>query len=244
MRRARILLVTAVVLGWAAMASAVDADVTAVRAVDDTYIQSGQPGWSDSCYGRRSGMSVGQGRSSGAAWGLVRFDLSPIPDGAVVEYARLELWLWRCIHTLQEVCPDKDISVHRLEKWWGEETATWDSMGAASSTKEYARQTVEGCDGIGRWVYWDVTALVREWHAGTYPNYGLALHGHQPVGWPEYACSLGAKEGGGDRPPRLSVAWSLPPTATPEPTASPTPTATPSLAPTRLVVLPLVLRGP
>ena len=195
---------------------AVQADGTStitLLATQDTFINSSlAPIFGDDT------MVVGYNSVAGDMRALVQFSLGDIPEQAIVESATLRVWYRLC--SFSSACADMDASIHRLTQSWDEETATWRNMGEASGARRYDTQTIGGYHENDTWVEWDVTALVKEWHSGTWPNQGLAIHGQE--GPPENYKVFSTKEKGAWWEPRLVVELYQP---APTPTVTPTPTA-------------------
>jgi hypothetical protein len=205
---------------------------TTLLAVQDTWIYS-QP---MTTFGDTT-MLVGTSSNVGTLRSLVQFDLGTIPPDAIIDSAELELWYYTCSRS--SGCADMVVSVHRLTSEWDEQTASWSGMGSASDPAEYATQAVGGLTETGRWVSWDVTDLVKEWHSGEQADHGLALHGDDGPG--ENYKVFSTKEMDSELAPRLSVEWhgsvvtaTGTPTGTPTttPTGTPTATSTPTDKPT------------
>ena len=220
MRTTRLLLCTIVFLGLSALT--VYADTSTLPAIDDTYITSHFPessfpwGWLDRMY-------LGWSNANEVSRCLVQFNLSEIPPESIIGLAQLQV----CVFGTSRDPFDMDVSIHRLTRYWREDTATWDTMGNASDERVYDTRSVGF--PMRFWVEWDVTDLVREWHTNVYPNHGLAMHGQE--GPPEnyYVCK--AKEAGSGAAACLVVEWSIP-TSTPTVTATATPTSTRTPTPT------------
>jgi len=100
---------------------------------------------------------------------LIKFDLSAIPAGVVIESASLQLYL---SSAYAGGAATNTISVHRVAGSWVETDVTWNNQPGHSATS-YAATDV----GLSssKWYTWDITGLVREWYNGVYSNYGLKL---------------------------------------------------------------------
>jgi hypothetical protein len=171
---------------------------------------------------------------------LVKFDLSPLPAGAAVNSARLEIYL-----TARTNAGSAYISPYQAVRSWTESGATWNKADGVASW------SLAGCNGIptdrmgdasdkvqpppditGVWVTMDVTAIVRNWAADPQSNRGFLLHdeGGNSVGY-TFASSENASTS--IRPKLVIEYWpSGGPTATPTQTASATPTRTSTATPT------------
>jgi len=107
--------------------------------------------------------------------GLVRADLTDLPSAARIEKAELILTIQRPANN------DEPILVRRLTESWDEDEASWDQRkdntnwtvtGGTTSGVVYAQFETAGLAGAS--ITADVTALVREWHAGV-DNHGFLL---------------------------------------------------------------------
>ena len=207
---------------------AVQADGTSTITLldtQDTYINSGSaPTFGDDTM--VVGSSYGSSWPAGDMRALVQFSLGDIPGQAIVESATLQVWYRLC--SCSSACADMDASIHRLTQSWDEDTATWRNMGESSDARRYDTRTIGGWHENNSWVEWDVTELVKEWHSGTFPNQGLAIHGQE--GPPENYKVFSTKEEGTWWQPRLVVELYQP---APTPTSTPTLTQTPTITPTR-----------
>ncbi len=88
---------------------------------------------------------------------------------------------------------------------WKHPLGDWrDARGQAQGDAPFAASTVRS-GGASRTVEWDVTALVRGWLNGDYPNSGLLL---ASLPGPRSATvSFASREGGAAARPRLTIAW-------------------------------------
>lgn len=175
---------------------------------------------------------------------LIRFDLSPLPDGAAVNSARLELYLiWRSNGGSAYFSP------YRIVRPWSETDATWQKATGSvywgqpgcndTSTDRLpdATDLVQPPPDItGVWVTLDVTDMVRTWAANPESNLGMLLHdeGGNSV---EYDFASSEHPTASLRPKLVIEYWdSSSPTATPTSTPTDTPqpgsTATPTNTPT------------
>ena len=86
-----------------------------------------------------------------------------IPEGAVIESATLNLYVWQV--------SDQTVNAHRVTADWDEMTVTWNNFGGAYDAAVEASLLIDA----GGYLSFDVTALVQAWLDGTYPNYGFLL---------------------------------------------------------------------
>lgn len=150
----------------------------------DTYIRDGA---NDSNNFGASGILKLNNQSAEEAT-LLAFDLSIIPAGAAVDSATLELWLQG-----GQGLGNGVIDVHRVTQAWVEGTrdgsapipgtgATYNSYNGmtnwANFGGDYASPPVDSItipSLTSDWYQWDLTAAVRDWVAGAYPNDGVLL---------------------------------------------------------------------
>ncbi|MEW6609403.1 MAG: DNRLRE domain-containing protein [bacterium] len=131
---------------------------------DDTYIMSALP---DATRGTSSDLVIGNAKD----WRdriLLRFNISSIPITERIIQSDLYLYCWGYIGT----SASRFVDVYRMGWSWSENEATWNNSSNYYSTPSYYG-TYTG--GDGGWKKWRVTDLVREWHKGTYWNYGMML---------------------------------------------------------------------
>lgn len=129
-------------------------------------------------YGSSSQLMVNYGTGR-AVRGIVEFEgLSAIPKGSTVNSAVIELYS-------RANSPRDYFGIYRVTASWAEMSVTWNNQPAHYATA-YAKVLVP-TTGTYKW---DVKALVAEWVAGTYVNYGFILKRDNEEGgsWP-YFCS-------------------------------------------------------
>lgn len=109
------------------------------------------------------------------SYGLVRFDLHPIPKNALVAQARLKLRRFD-----GEMSPlfGRTVHVHRITTAWDPRTATW-AFPWSTTGGDYAADAVAGTPILSTFgavnYYWQVDALAAGWINGTLPNHGMLL---------------------------------------------------------------------
>jgi hypothetical protein len=208
---------------------------TTLYPVADAWVDYWVPGVN---YGADTLLKVGSNECPGQEFpsrgrALLRFDLSAIPPGQVIQTASLQLYL-RSVYTGSGAAATNTIGVHRVANSWTEAGVAWNNQpghaGTAAATTAVGQIT-------GNWYVWDITNLVRNWYNGTYPNYGLML-----ISQAETTCNMryfDSRENVNDA--RLVITYGTPtptstptrtPTRTPTPTPTRTPTATPGATPT------------
>lgn len=193
----------------------------------DTYISA----WQETeNYGQNWTMKV---RTGDVRQALLKFDLSPLPVGASVTSAHLNLYVTDgTVHVL-------DIGAYKVLRPWNENEATWilarandpwaapgcSAVGTDRAATGVYTQTVHGA--IGYWYSWDITSLVRDWLAEPGANHGMILRGASGTST-EYTVAA-AQHLTQDWRPKLVIRYTL---STPTPTATATRTATATHTPT------------
>jgi hypothetical protein len=132
---------------------------------------------------------------------LLRFDLSAMPVGSIVQSATLQLYQTQATGTLALSLEQVSQSSPR----WAESTVTWSNQPATIPYSDSLAAPV----ATGLYLSWDVSALVRNWQhlPDRFPNEGILLR----VSAPSAIRLFESKEG--VHPPRLLVDYSAPPTA-------------------------------
>jgi len=167
--------------------------------------------------------------------GLLRFDLSPIPPGATVTHAQLELYSdgWSddgSAIIVGAYAVLRDTVIH--EATWSEfqvgqpwrqpgcDYVGTDRLGEAAGTTQF--------EGIQRWYQLELTQAVRSWVSGDLDNNGALLRVESGNGF----FAISSRDGYDvSRRPKLVVTYAVghTPTAT---TTSPTPSPSPTTAET------------
>lgn len=110
---------------------------------------------------------------------LLRFDLSQIPDGAIVRDAVLMLFQEKQYHAKANV-----IGIYRVEEDWSDATVTWNSRsdgtgwstsGGTYASTQLASAEVSGDFGAG-WVAFqgkELAEQINKWRSGDEQNFGL-----------------------------------------------------------------------
>lgn len=186
-----------IILETLRLTSGVMATVIEVPAAADAYIASGRP---DQNFGDRNlflGYSLDD--AYGAQRMLLRFDLGSIPSNAVVQDARLRLYL---IYGTPAGDAPMGTIVRRLASTWGEQTVTWNTEPTwASIRDESSVGTTAG------WYEWTITDLTTAWVQETLANQGVEVEGDETVQQRERA--FYSRETTTAFYPRLTVTYSV-----------------------------------
>jgi len=130
----------------------------------DATVQNTMP---DNNFGEDSFSIVGNANSTMILFYL-QFDLSAIPEEAVITEANLSLYqnnFWGS--------QDFAIGLYRVYESWEESTITWDNRPTVSPQINSTQTVSPGYTG---WVIWDgLTELVEGWMGEDFYNYGILL---------------------------------------------------------------------
>jgi len=205
-----------------------------LRALKDTYLNAREPAMN---YGNIGHLHFGVSALGAVKTTVMWFDLSKIPQGAIVSEAQLDLF-GQDVYRGGEV----PLYVYGLKRDWRELEATWleakddTPWGQAGAVSTFTDRDDSGVQGVfvdgGRAQYyeWNVQTLVQEWLNGR-PNYGMLLM--IPQG-PYALETMGLYSGEYSEfalRPFLSIVYVMP-EPTPTPTATVTITPTETLTPT------------
>lgn len=141
---------------------------------EDTYIYMYGP---DTSYYSSSVLKVGYYQRFG---GVVRFDLGPIPPGASIDSANLELWAtaWSGADTTIAVYAIlRTVSMGELTWNNARATSAWAIAGCNDTTSDRRPdpETSLLTSGPGRWYAFNLTNLVQQWVDGAVANNGVLL---------------------------------------------------------------------
>ncbi|QDV47196.1 Cadherin domain protein [Stieleria neptunia] len=160
---------------------------TTLSAVQDTYIQLGNPSTNE---GSDGSLSIDR-ESTDLQRALVQFNVSSIPVGATITNATLTL-------QATDVGGLLNIGAYQLLEGWSESSATWNeaslgtpwSIGGATYNST-ALDTIS-TSSIGQH-HFDVTALAQDWIDGSAQNYGILVG--SPDGGGNRMATYGSREG-------------------------------------------------
>lgn len=166
---------------------------------DDTYIYHVKPGFN---YGGETLIQI-RPEYNGEMRGLLRFDLSAIPAGAMITSATLYL-------NAVDGNNGHVNSVYRVTTGWNEATATWTfpwNLPGGDFEDQTLIATFEiGASGCAIPV--DLTGLVSAWVDGTYENEGILIRAVGPRSVAHYVSKEDVANPG--LRPQLMIAYELP----------------------------------
>lgn len=155
--------------------------------------------------GSASFMNVGylkQNNLPGAWRSLVRFDLTPIPGGVKIVFAKLRLYSLGTNASLL-------LDVHRANAPWAETTVTWNNFANAFEPVGAAQFSLNP-QFVGT-VSVDVTDLVTQWVAGGVQNYGVLIKDNKEANQNDELVHFATSEAGNPTSiPALDVCWVQP----------------------------------
>ncbi|MEM4246905.1 MAG: DNRLRE domain-containing protein, partial [Candidatus Woesearchaeota archaeon] len=135
----------------------------------DAYISSSSP---NTNYGTANPLKV----QTNSLRALISWNLSSIPTNADISSAIMQLY----VPSVQKTT-NNNVTVRRLVQQWYENNVTWNKYDGVNSWAtaggDYS-STVWASVLVGsanKYYYWNVTQLVKSWHNGTYPNYGIIM---------------------------------------------------------------------
>lgn len=186
--------------------------------VADAYIWASSPDTTGNWEQLYTG-NIGAGRKRT----LIRFDLSFLPAGVVVDNATFSIYR-------VDYDGNRTVNVHRITAAWSETGAgsvTWNNFGGYDPAIRGSFTT----NATNGWKSAGVTTLVQGWANGSYPNYGLLLDDPTTVA-DEYETYYSSEYGTVSQRPKLTICYHTGGTPTATGTHTPTKTNTPTHTPT------------
>ena len=168
--------------------------------IADTTLLEGYP---SSNLGDASDMWVGYDDeldpNAKIARGLIKFDLSSVPNGATIQNATLRIYYmghWEFPNWVVT------ITAYRAQGAWQEMAVTWNNKPGFGNS--YGSVDVVA-DSNWRWYELDVKNLVQNWVNGSFTNDGIMLRGEEASGAESSRRSFFTREG--EHPPELVVTY-------------------------------------
>ncbi|MFZ5916397.1 MAG: DNRLRE domain-containing protein [Chloroflexota bacterium] len=146
-------------------------------------------------YATANSFKVGQ--YSGVRRAVLLADLSALPPDVTIDSATLQVYH---VESYDYPATSRTLTAYRISSWWTEHRVTWNN--APSCAEAYGSVSI----GHGSWGWYamDVTALVRAWLNGAYPNYGIMLRGSENEAYRAFSSD------GTTTSPKLVIQYSLP----------------------------------
>ena len=178
--------------------------------VDDTWINMKEP---NKNYGKEEKLEIGAFGPE-TSHGLIRFDVSAIPAGALINAATIRLYF----DGASEQPPGSGIFAHRIENPWDEgrkkgstgDGANWDDRDLNvpwnSAGGDYVSSSISftPMGAAGAYHFLDIAAVMQEWIDGTALNYGVLLRSSAGVKQAEF---MAGDEPSQSQRPRLLVSY-------------------------------------
>jgi len=136
--------------------------------IDDAEIAHTSP---DTNFGSTNNFAV-RNSGSGLGWacdGLVRFNLSSIPEDSTILSATLNAYYFNWDDNNPS---GRDLSIYRVASDWDEDTVTWNTQPSYAS-QSTTNSSVPSSTGV--WMEWDVTNDVQDFSDEEATNYGWKI---------------------------------------------------------------------
>lgn len=171
--------------------------VISLPALQDTYVASNPR---SSNFGGTDTLLLGYnaaGGNLGALRPLLWFDFpGPIPSGAIINSARIRLYLYGVTGG------GMNAQIRHLVSGWNEFAVTWDSH-----EPDWGNADISVGIGTGTgWVEWEITDLARHWQNGSEANDGIIVVGDENPG--EHQRAFYSRNANNGQHPQLIVDYS------------------------------------
>jgi parallel beta-helix repeat protein len=161
----------------------------------DAYVDTLHP---DRNYGSEDKLAVIDW-STHTVRSYIEFDLSSIPDGYVIQDAKLELFYDGCDSFGSE------IGAYKVTSNWDEALITWNNQPNFDST--LIDVITLGCDSgkVGDFVSWDITDIVQKWVDSSVPNHGILVKTTEEIGTENFDIFCSSEYSDPARHPKLII---------------------------------------
>jgi hypothetical protein len=138
----------------------------------------GSLGWLTGNVNQTGGPTSAQFPSSGDSRGLLKFDLSALPTGSVIDSATVSLYIgFNAFNPVSSRITS--VSLYRATSNWTETAVTYDTRptwttSAVTSMSIPAGTGQGGSIPFNGYINGNITSLVQDWYDGDIANYGLA----------------------------------------------------------------------
>ncbi len=164
---------------------------------EDTFVKQDSP---DVIYGNGNVLTATGGQNQNNAFILLKFNLSSLPEGSLIDSARLLLTSYSC----SGADPNPRLTLRYPGRDWAEDTARWNgrpSISTEIASVFYPFPTTKS---------FDVTRPVAKWVDGSMDNFGLILEMESGA----YSCNFYSRERSADAV-NLVVNYTAPDTTKP-----------------------------
>jgi hypothetical protein len=142
--------------------------------------------------------------SRGALRSLLQFNLSSIPDNAIITAAKLQLYQRYAKGSLDSFT----IGAHRITSSWQLNTVTWNTNTSFNSSPV---DTIEVFPNAGIWLSWNIKNLLQKWVNKSVNNYGVLLKKtNEGSGGTYIVCWAADSTGNPNLRPKLEISYYVP----------------------------------
>jgi hypothetical protein len=170
---------------------------------DAMVICDDESGPNNNNFGDKDDLFIGNNPDFDAvARAYLQFDLSEIPNNAVIVSACLKLYQAKTGGSEGFI-----ISVHRVSQSWQEDTITWNNQPNYHNMPESTTSVILGEE---TWLSWDITTLLLEWLDGSTVNYGVVLKDTDEASVHSYITCHSSEYGFTPKCPKLDINYYIP----------------------------------
>ena len=137
---------------------------------------------------------------------LVKFGLSSVPSNATVTSATFSIYFTDCGGSFSQDIDDLNIA--RVTGSWTENGVTWNTHKDKFDMSTALYKSAP-CNSPNKYLNYSVKTFVVNWLNGSQPNYGLGIYGDEGAGI-SWIKSFHSKEHGANKPPKLTVNYTVP----------------------------------
>lgn len=137
---------------------------------------------------------------------LVKFGLSSIPSNATVTSATLSIYFTNCGGSFSQDI--NDLNIARVTGSWTENGVTWNTHKDKFDMSTALYKSAP-CNSPNKYLNYSVKTFVVNWLNGSQPNYGIGIYGDEGAGI-SWIKSFHSKEHGANKPPKLSITYTMP----------------------------------
>ena len=190
-------------------------------AADDAYYRSGAP---NNNYGASTRIRVGRGGSGNYIRGIIKFDLSSIPDDAVILDANLSLYFYNIrsgddtgnrTHGVYRVQQNPNRNWSELEVTWNNYTSSQQWTTAGGDFNATATDTVTfDSSALNSWIKFSVTSDVQNFVNNKSENFGWVIKDTTEDSTYIRRDYHSSEHSNASLQPKLEILWDLKPNVT------------------------------